>query len=260
MVPPLPPPPPPPPDRRQPGRLSGHHATIYPSDSGWGLGDALIALGVFIATSIIAGVIALAFNDGSVLDPIWLPFVITVPAIFQAAYIVWAGQTKGRGIRADFGFRVRPSDAAIGAGLFVAGLFVAGFVGAAVDALFDLDPGAAVADLIEDSDDGSGGISVWIYLMAVLGSTLIPVIEELVYRGLWWSALEKRGMREEWILLTTAAVFAALHLEPTRFPILFVLGLAFGYGRIRTGRIAPGVFAHMFVNGLAMVFLLDSLS
>ena len=260
MAPPLPPPPPRPPTQGPVGHLSGRPARTYPASARWGLGDAWIALGVFIGSSLVAGIIALAFNDGSTLDPVWLPIVIAVPALSQAGYVVWVGRAKGRGISLDFGFRIRPSDVAIGAGLFVAGLFVAGFVGAAIDALFDITPDATVAELIEDSDEVGGGISAWIYLMAVLGATVIPVIEELVYRGLWWSALEKRGMREEWILVTTSVVFAALHLEPVRFPILLVLGLAFGYGRIRTGRIAPGIFAHIFVNSLAMVVLLASLS
>ena len=207
-------------------------------------------------------IVAVVASDrpGTALDPIWLPFVLAVPAFAQFTYVWWTANSKGNGLARDFGFRARPSDLAVGAGLFVAGLFMAGFVGAAMAELFDITPNAAVADVIGESDDEGGGISVWIYVMALLGATAIPVIEEVVYRGLWWSALEKKGMREEWVLITTSAVFALAHLEIERTPILFVLGLALGYGRIRTGRIGPCIAAHVFINALGMVALLAELS
>lgn len=216
-------------------------------------------MAVFFASSLVVGGLAFAMSDSADLDAEWLPLAIAAPAVAQLAYVVWAIREKGTGLRQDLAVSFRPSDLAVGAGLFVAGMFMAGFVGAAMDWLFDTAPSASVADAIEDSDDPGGGISVWIYVMAFLGATLIPFIEEVVFRGLWWSALEKRGMKEHWVLLLTSVVFAAIHLEPVRFPILFALGLAIGYGRIRTGRIGPCIAAHCYINTLAFVFLLASL-
>ena len=47
-------------------------------------------------------------------------------------------------------------------------------------------------------------------MVAVFAATAVPLIEELVYRGLWWSALLKRGMSEWWVLLiTSVAVLTA---------------------------------------------------
>ena len=129
----------------------------------------------------------------------------------------------------------------------------------AMEWLFGIFPSAALTDMIEDTDGTAGGISGWIVLLAVFAGIFAPVIEEIVYRGLLWSALEKRGMREKAVLVVTSLIFAAIHLEPARFPILFVLGMALGYGRIRTGRIGSCVAAHMYLNSLGMIALLATM-
>jgi membrane protease YdiL (CAAX protease family) len=77
-----------------------------------------------------------------------------------------------------------------------------------------------------------------------------------VYRGLWWSALLKRGMSEWWVLLITSAAFAAAHFEPSRFPVLFTLGIALGMGRLLTGRLGAPIITHALINGLGMIALL----
>ena len=113
----LPPPPPPPPDRHV-GVLSGRTPTRYPGTE-WGLGDAFVAMAVFFATSVIVGGLAFAMSDGPGLEAGWLPVAVAVPALAQLAYVVWAANAKGRGLGADFAVGFRPSDLAVGAGLFV---------------------------------------------------------------------------------------------------------------------------------------------
>lgn len=264
MVSSLPPPPPPPPGHGGPrGRLSSAPPPTYPSHCRWGLGDAGVSFLVFFGTSLLVGVIAVVAGgtgtDDLSFDGAWLPAVVIVPPLAQLTHLVWVARAKGRGIVADFGFRFRPADVAIGAALAIAGLVVAGLIGSLVFALFDEDPDATVAELAENSQDG-GGLSIWIILLAVLAATVVPIVEELVYRGLWWSALEKRGMGDVAVILITSTVFAVVHFEPIRLPILFVLGLALGYGRIRTGRIGSAVVAHMLINGIGMLFLLIDLA
>ena len=110
--------------------------------------------------------------------------------------------------------------------------------------------------LLDDAD--TSGLTIWIVFVAVFAATAVPVIEELVYRGLWWSALLKRGMSEWWVLLITSAAFAAAHFEPSRFPVLFTLGIALGMGRLLTGRIGASIITHALINGLGMVALLTT--
>jgi membrane protease YdiL (CAAX protease family) len=161
--------------------------------------------------------------------------------------------------------------------LFVFGIVGAGVVVVTMDAIGLDAPTSAVAELTEDAvgggnddgelgagtaenpDDGSG-ITVWIVIVAVLAATAVPLIEELGYRGLWYSALVKRGHSEWWAIVVSSFVFAIVHLEPTRTPIIFVLGMVLGWGRKLTNRIGASVIAHGIINGLAFVALLTSLS
>ena len=55
-------------------------------------------------------------------------------------------------------------------------------------------------------------------------------------------------------------IFAIVHLEPTRTPIIFVLGLVLGWGRKLTNRIGASIIAHAIINALAFVALLTTLS
>ena len=122
---------------------------------------------------------------------------------------------------------------------------------------------SSTADDDTTADEGTGdgaGLTVWIVVVAVFASTAVPVIEELVYRGLWWSALLKRGVSEWWVLVITSAAFAAAHFELGRFPVLFILGLALGMGRILTGRIGASIVTHALINGLGMIALLATLA
>lgn len=263
----LPPPPPPPPGWTPTapiGRLSGRPIPVYPAASTWGLGDAFTSMGIFFLASLVIGGVAFfasgADPDDLGLDGAWLPAAVVIPPLIQFAHLAWVARAKGRGLAVDLGLRLRPSDLAIGAALCVVGLIVAGLVGELVFTLFDAEPSASVAELAEDSQSDGGGLTIWIIVLAVMAATVIPVVEELVYRGLWWSALEKRGMGDTATILITSAVFAVVHLEPIRLPILFVLGLALGYGRVRTGRLGPCIAAHMFINGIGMLFLLIELS
>jgi CAAX protease family protein len=219
-------------------------------------------MGIFFGASLVFGLVAVSLSSGDGLDGAWLLVAVFAPPIVQLVYILWLGRTRGRGVGADFGLRAGRRalrDLPIGVGLGVAGLFLAGLTATAIVELFDREPTAAAADLVLDSEAGAG-LTIWIYLFAVLAATLVPVIEELVYRGLWWSALEKRGMHPYVILVVTSGVFAIVHLEPLRTSIVFVLGMAIGAGRLITGRIGASIVAHMFVNALSMIALLVELS
>ena len=131
----LPPPPPPPVDDRR-----------------WGLGDAFIALAVFFFVSLVVGIFAFGIDgDDDVLEGAWLPVAVGLPPAIQLFHVVWIGRAKGRGVAADFGFRFRPSDLAVGAGVFVAGLIAAGAIGSIIFEVFDQEPSASVAEMAEDS-------------------------------------------------------------------------------------------------------------
>jgi CAAX protease family protein len=255
----LPPPPPRPPSPPVPAR-GGFPTSSYDHErSRWGLGDAVLSMLVFLVASLVIGVVAITRSGGSGLAGAWLPIAVIGPAVVQLGYVVWIAKARGAGLAADFQLRFKAVDLPIGIALGFTGMIAAGLIGVVIIEVFDREPTAAAAEVLRDSEGGNG-LTIWIVLFAFLAATLIPLIEELVFRGLWWSALEKRGMHPVAILVITSAIFAAIHLEPLRTAVVFVLGMAMGIGRLQTGRIGPSIAAHAFVNAISMTALLVELS
>jgi CAAX protease family protein len=256
----LPPPPPRPPSPLAPAPARrGYPVNTYDHErSCWGIGDALLAMLVFLVASLGIGIVAINRSGGGGLAGAWLPLAVIGPAVVQLGYVVWIANARGTGLASDFQLRFKAVDLPIGIALGFTGMIAAGLIGVMIIEVFDREPTAAAAEVLRDSEGGNG-LTIWIVLFAFLAATLIPLIEELVFRGLWWSALEKRGMHPVAILVITSAVFAVLHLEPLRTAVVFVLGLAIGIGRLQTGRIGPSIAAHAFVNAVSMTALLVEL-
>jgi membrane protease YdiL (CAAX protease family) len=85
--------------------------------------------------------------------------------------------------------------------------------------------------------------------------SLVPaVVEEIAFRGVIFGRLRGvLGEREAW--LVQAALFSVLHLSPVIFPTHFVMGLIFGWLRMRTGSLIPGMILHAAWN--AAIILLE---
>jgi hypothetical protein len=84
---------------------------------------------------------------------------------------------------------------------------------------------------------------------------LAPLCEELAFRGHLLSALRLRRRPAAAIGLTALA-FAALHLDPVRFPGLIVLGALYGWLTWRSGSVWPAVLAHAVNNAAATALAL----
>jgi membrane protease YdiL (CAAX protease family) len=83
--------------------------------------------------------------------------------------------------------------------------------------------------------------------LAVIG----PIVEELTFRGLGFSLLERFGA---WTaVLGIGVLFAIWHGLVEALPVLFVFGAGLAYLRSRTGSVYPGIVLHMLFNGLALL-------
>jgi membrane protease YdiL (CAAX protease family) len=81
---------------------------------------------------------------------------------------------------------------------------------------------------------------------------LAPVVEELVFRGLFFGWLAGRwGGRVA--AGVSSLVFAAAHLEPAHILLVLPLGLLFGWLRWRTGSLLPSMVAHIVNNSFAVL-------
>jgi membrane protease YdiL (CAAX protease family) len=96
------------------------------------------------------------------------------------------------------------------------------------------------------------GSSGWI--IAILrGCLLVPIFEEVLFRGLLLSWLN-RHMRFTFALLMQAVLFAAMHVYPPALPYAFLFGIAAGYVRRTTGSTVNTILMHV-VNNLILLKL-----
>jgi membrane protease YdiL (CAAX protease family) len=92
-------------------------------------------------------------------------------------------------------------------------------------------------------------------LLAAIAIAVAPPCEEIAFRGYVQTTLALR--RPPAVAVAgAAALFAAMHLDPVRFPALLLLGLVFGWLTWRAGSIWPAVAAHATNNAItsALVF------
>ena len=92
----------------------------------------------------------------------------------------------------------------------------------------------------------------WQYLpLWVVIGVVGPISEELVFRGLIWSALD-RTLGWVGVVGWSALVFAAYHLDPLQSLAALPVGLVLGALRRVSGSIGPPTVLHIVHNGLAV--------
>ena len=102
--------------------------------------------------------------------------------------------------------------------------------------------------------------SVWLLIFAMV--IVAPIYEELIFRGILWSAIaeqftsppdtEYRGAIVA--SLVTSLIFAVIHLQYGIYEIstIVVLALLFCYARIKSGSLILPILLHIINNGAAM--------
>jgi hypothetical protein len=102
------------------------------------------------------------------------------------------------------------------------------------------------------SEDLFNGILLnrWGYVTVGL---LVPIAEELVFRGAVLRELLRLCSRHWTAILLSALIFALIHGNPAQMPHAFVMGLLLGWMYWRTDSILPGVVFHWVNNSVAYV-------
>ena len=82
----------------------------------------------------------------------------------------------------------------------------------------------------------------------ILFAIAVPIVEELLFRGLILDGLsETYG---SWTaIFISSAIFAILHISPLSIINAFWGGMIYGYLRIRTNSLWPGILLHALWNG-----------
>jgi membrane protease YdiL (CAAX protease family) len=221
---------------------------------GWGFPDFLIAVAAWLIFSVVAAVPIAFVTDGSGAYAWVLLVSVVLPWLGMAGYPWLISRLRGNGPRLDFGLRLSWGDVGWGVLYGGAALFTAAIIAAGISAVFgEFDSSAG--ELAKSLND----FPVQRLLFAVAVGIGAPIVEEICYRGLLQTSLLKRGTSRWLSVVISAALFAAMHLEPIRFLLLFAIGLILGLARIHRNNTSTCIVAHMTNNlpgAFGILFLL----
>jgi len=88
-------------------------------------------------------------------------------------------------------------------------------------------------------------------LNLALAAVVVPIVEELIYRGLGFTLLIQFGALAA--IAVTSFTFALAHGIVEGIPVFFVIGAALGFVRSRTGSIYPCMLMHGVFNGIQVI-------
>ena len=98
-------------------------------------------------------------------------------------------------------------------------------------------------------------LSIYLLLFSVM--FMAPLIEEVVFRGFLLKGFSKTFMGVEGAVALTSLLWAVMHLqyEFAYVAVIFMIGLVFGYARIKTQSLFVPMTMHMVMNGIASLGL-----
>jgi membrane protease YdiL (CAAX protease family) len=157
--------------------------------------------------------------------------------------------------------RMKPMAAAVfGVGallLFWPMVHVVGWIATRIAAMVvgPIDPVAhdTLAMLIAAEPDA------WFFMMIALVVIAVPILEEVLYRGILQETLGQLGLGRWAAILVTSAIFAVMHAQvaaPWALVTLFALSLGFGWSYEKTGRLAAPIVMHVLFNAGNIVLAL----
>ena len=96
------------------------------------------------------------------------------------------------------------------------------------------------------------GASVGLKILVVLfAAGVVPVFEELLFRGFFQTSLRSLS-GSPWVGIVLTSVFFAILHPPTHIPALFMLSVGLGYAYERSGSLLRPILMHIFFNGLSI--------
>ena len=264
---------------REPLQFSPYHPPLFqpfidPDDPPWGVGMAFLvwfaSIALLFAVQIIfiipyaawRGITTAMPDYGRVLgefavkdaSAIFVQVFSTVPAHLLTVVIVWAvvtrfgkrpfWETLGWSWNGYFGLWL---SIALGIVLLVASIAIAHFLGA--------DKVTPLEELLDSS-------AATRYLIAFLATLTAPFVEEFVFRGVLYSALQ-RAIGTVGAVAIVVFLFTVVHVPQyrTNFGVIaavFLLSLGLTIVRAVSGRLLPCYVVHLVFNGIQSVMIVLS--
>ncbi len=99
-----------------------------------------------------------------------------------------------------------------------------------------------------------------VYLVVILATFTAPLIEEVVYRGILYSAFQ-RSVGVKWAVVIVTLMFAGVHVpqylgSPGTILMICLLSLLLTMIRVKTDNLLPCIIMHTVFNGIQSVLLL----
>ncbi|MBN2020481.1 MAG: CPBP family intramembrane metalloprotease [Sedimentisphaerales bacterium] len=89
-------------------------------------------------------------------------------------------------------------------------------------------------------------------LILIATILIVPVTEEMVFRGIFQTLLRSYITRPWPAIVLTSLVFIIFHENPQHWPALFMLSLCLGYSYEKTGSLFRPVLLHSMFNALSV--------
>lgn len=182
-----------------------------------------------------------------------LAIIAVIPAHAVTVLVAWAVVTSWgkrpfwETIRwswpEDFGIWKRISLAGLAVALLVLGSFIAKRLGGGetdIDRLINSSFAARV-------------------IVAIVAAATAPFVEELIYRGILYSAFE-RAFGVVWAVVIVSALFGGVHVAQYRnnlgvVAVIMMLSVALTLVRATTGRLLPSFLMHLVFNGVQSIYI-----
>lgn len=115
--------------------------------------------------------------------------------------------------------------------------------------ILEKNPTAFVDDLYDSANPK------WLLIVTMV--IIAPIYEEVMFRGILWSAVREQfaGSKGAWVAtISTSVLFSIIHLqyEFYEMSVIFILAMLLGYARSRSGSLYVPILLHIINNGLAM--------
>jgi membrane protease YdiL (CAAX protease family) len=85
----------------------------------------------------------------------------------------------------------------------------------------------------------------------VVIACLVPIVEELMFRGIGFTLLDRYGERAA--IVFVGLLFALVHGIPSALPVLALFGGGLAYIRARSDSVVPGMLVHGTFNALSLI-------
>lgn len=207
----------------------------------WGIPSAVFSLIIAVGSALAVAEFTSRFLGLPTAETLLWSLLAQAIGLLVAPFTI--SYLKGNGPRSDFNLDLRRADLRLG---FIYGLLmmlIALLIATFQMMLFgEFTSAAAMASQV--FIENFRLLIIFILLVAIVG----PFVEEVAFRGMWYSALLRKFNSKVIAVVGSAFVFSLIHLEIERIFLIFITGLILGYLRAKTNSLGAPIVAHMVNN------------